>query len=765
MKELSRSYKIFSGAGDFAPVFFKNIAVFLISYIAANTTVSSGMTPFGTAFVAASPPKFFLSSFLGVSAGYIFPFSDFLVFRYIAASAAVIAIKLFIYKMSRDFHTDTWAFITSALLLFLTGAVTGGGNFPSIMNCLTESLIGGACAYCTHFTLAAKKSELGTVKATVSFSVTASVILLGLYNIGFGILSLGCTLSVILLCAAAEFGGTHKGTLCGTLCGFAAFLAGFDGSVALLFALSGAVAGYVAPMGKIAVTSSALVTAISISSLMDFPLSYAEVLTSFTIGSLVYSVIPGKILARAAFLFRKSDVSDGAAGIQKIIHSRLSFAADSLVTVGNMISEVSEKLAAGEKPTFDTVAVGIISEACENCSYFSVCWKSERNNTLRSLEEIAKYEKEFGSIGYIDAESGFSRRCPRKERVEAALVKYYSKFIYEKNADERAREIRSAMKEQYVGLSRLLSSLSSEFGNFRNYNGELSSALSDAVSAQGVKIAGSSCITDEFNRMTVEIKIRSSSDLPISRARLKTTAENICGRVFEIPEVIRADKSFLISMTEKPKFLVNYGVHRIKSPESEISGDTADFFFDGRGKYYLVISDGMGTGKYAAADSGMATGLFYRMICSGFGASCSLKLINSALMYRSYNESLATLDVTEIDLFSGKVNMYKAGSAPTFILRKGNSAKANSKTLPIGILKNVSFDVIKADLSAGDTIVMLSDGATADGCEWITEMIENYEGDSPTELAEKIANKAKEKRRDNHQDDITVIAAFIEHTV
>lgn len=765
MKEISKQASYFSRLTDALPLTLKNIAVFLISYIAANTEIFSGSVPFGTAFIAAAPPKYYLSAFLGVSAGYILPYTNAEIFRYIAAGAAIIAIKLFVYRMSRDFFTDTWAFITTSLLLFLTGAVTKGGSFPALMECLSEAIIGGVVAYSAHFTLKIKTDNFKTVKSTLSVGVTASVIIIGLYSVEVGIFSLGSVFSVILLLAAAEFGGVEKGVLCGTICGFSAFLSGLDGSVSMLFTIAGAVAGYLSFIGKIAVSSSALISAIVVAVFMDYPPYFVSVLSSFTVGSLIYSMLPNRVLGRVSVLFRKSDAQDGASGIQKLLKSRLSFTSDALVSIGDMIAEVSEKQAGEKRPSFEKVAVEVIGEACEGCSYLSFCWKKERKETLLALENIARYECEFGGPHGILEDSRWQRRCPRKERVEAALVKYYSKFRYELAADKEKREIRAAVREQYVGLSHLLSSLSQEFGESGSYNKELSLALLDAVSSLGVRVAESAVVTNEFGRMQIEMKLISQGTLPVSRAKLKEICETICERGFEIPEVVRSGKNHLISIAEKKKLCLEIGVYKIKADEKCPSGDTADYFSDGRGRFYLVLSDGMGSGSEAAEVSSMATGLFYRMISSGFGAACSLKLINSALMYRSYNESLATLDVAEVDLFSGRVNTYKAGSAPTFILKRGKAQKAGCKTLPIGILKSVSFDTSVTHLSAGDLIVMMTDGAISDSGEWIAEFIENFDGDSPSEIAENLGKEAAARFAGARLDDITVLAAFVQKEI
>lgn len=67
----------------------------------------------------------------------------------------------------------------------------------------------------------------------------------------------------------------------------------------------------------------------------------------------------------------------------------------------------------------------------------------------------------------------------------------------------------------------------------------------------------------------------------------------------------------------------------------------------------------------------MTTGLLCRLIQAGVGFDAALKMVNSALLVKSGEESLATIDVTQIDLYTGRADFYKAGAAPTFVVKSG----------------------------------------------------------------------------------------------
>ena len=175
----------------------------------------------------------------------------------------------------------------------------------------------------------------------------------------------------------------------------------------------------------------------------------------------------------------------------------------------------------------------------------------------------------------------------------------------------------------------------------------------------------------------------------------------------------------------------------------------------------LMLCDGMGTGGRAAVDGTFVSGLMGQLLKAGFGYNCSLKIINSSMLFKSTDESMATLDITCIDLFNGKTELLKAGAAPTVVRRAGKTGKAQSCSLPVGILRDIGFDRAAVKLRAGDIVVMLSDGAAEDGIDWIRNVLSTWEDGSAQRLAETIAEGARRRGSGEKGDDITVMAAII----
>ena len=92
---------------------------------------------------------------------------------------------------------------------------------------------------------------------------------------------------------------------------------------------------------------------------------------------------------------------------------------------------------------------------------------------------------------------------------------------------------------------------------------------------------------------------------------------------------------------------------------------------------------GMGTGGRAAVDGNMAASVMTRLLRAGLSADSCLQIVNSALMVKSEDESLSTVDVTSVDLYTGKTTFKKAGAPVTFCKEKRQGSDGISRTVTL----------------------------------------------------------------------------------
>ena len=132
-------------------------------------------------------------------------------------------------------------------------------------------------------------------------------------------------------------------------------------------------------------------------------------------------------------------------------------------------------------------------------------------------------------------------------------------------------------------------------------------------------------------------------------------------------------------------------------------------------------------------------------------------------MVKSGDESLATLDIASIDLFSGRLESLKAGAAVSLLKGGGRISRIERSSLPVGILRDIAFERSADTLADGDILLLLSDGITTDGVGWAEEMLRDYDPQEKdlNRLAEDMVIEARRRQAGEREDDVTVLALMV----
>ena len=175
-------------------------------------------------------------------------------------------------------------------------------------------------------------------------------------------------------------------------------------------------------------------------------------------------------------------------------------------------------------------------------------------------------------------------------------------------------------------------------------------------------------------------------------------------------------------------------------------------WFPGAGcKYYILLCDGMGTGTGAADAAQTAAGLLQRMLRAGFPGHYALRSVNSLLTLRG-QAGAVTMDLAEMSLDTGRVQLYKWGAAPSYVLREEYAEKIGTAGPPPGLsIEDARETTDRLSLRRGEVLILLSDGV--DGEEALRRM-DGISAQPPGELAAKILTLGAREA----EDDATVAA-------
>ena len=742
------------------------LSMMLMGFLSSRAMIFSSLLPFGIAFAAAVPKNFLAMSAFGSFIGYFIPVSDLGAFRYLAALFAVVSIKALLFAVTKYAKISIVCSIIAFATTLLTGAVATSGQAKEVINCLLESAFAFSGAYfiSKSFRLVGSEKNGLESRELVCLLITVTIVLMGVMYIVVGGISVGKILCVTLILVSSRFGEIHAGSVCGIITGFAAAATGGELGVSAMLVFSGLVSGISAPRGKYAQVVAFLIgTAVS-SGLCSDITATIEFLIEALFGSALYLLIPKSVAVNVGRIFSPPTKTPVENPLKKSVTMRLRLAADALSDVSQTVDGVAKELSRINSPTVENILNGVENEACSGCSLCIHCWETRKNDTVTAIFDIIKGVKE--DLESLEEAAGeeFRGRCLRPSRVINATQKYYIDYASSVAAESRLSDVRSVVSDQFDGISNMLNDMAQEFENEETFEPRVAEKISAALKNIDIRAEECSCRIDKYGRMSVELVAKSLNDAKLNRMKILRQVELCCERNFEPPIINEMVGKVYITLTEKAVVTADIGIWQISSSPSGVCGDAYNYFLDGKGRFFMILSDGMGSGGRAAVDGAMASGLMARLLRAGFGYDCSLRIVNSSMLFKSTDESLATVDITCIDLFSGRCDLLKAGAAPTVVRRNGKSGKAQSTSLPAGILRDVGFDKASVKLRAGDIVIMMSDGVTSEGTEWICAEAEGWQGRAQ-DLAEHIAKCAKRRRSDNHQDDITVMAAIIERAV
>lgn len=745
-----------------------NIIYLLCGILVSRGTLLGTLAPFGASYAAAVPKKYLFSSLVGTAFGYILlkPTDSF---RYIAVIVAIGALRWLMSDIEKVSRSRLFAPLAAFLPTLATGIAllfASTSTLSSFADCFIEAVLSGAAAYFISVSveLAGEKRGIAayTRQETACLVMTGCVLILAFGSITFENISLGRIIAITAVLLCARYGGVNGGAVCGIATGAVFSIASrAQGFVCGGFAFGGLMAGMFAPVGKLGCAIAFLISNGIMSLAFGENTQLAAVLIESLIGSVLFMILPKEVGNIISPVFSNEKNSSLGETLRKNIVMRLNFASKAIYNVRNDVNSVSDKLRNLYSPSFSVVCENVEKEVCNNCGLKIYCYEHRQGVTRDDFFRLEELLESQGIISENDVEDAFVKNCCKKGEIARSMNLNYREYLSALEAQRRVSDVRGVVAGQFSGVSDILSDLSDEFKNTMRCDTDSSERIISALSALGAIPVECICLVSDGGRMSVELELSSKGDSKLSKGTIMREVSKCCGRRFDLPTVTCEGDRIRAALCEMPVYDVEIGSDQHIANNGKLCGDCLDYFNDGFGKTYALVCDGMGTGGRAAVDGNMAVSVMGRLLRSGLSADSSLQIVNSALMVKSEDESLSTLDLTGVDLYTGKVTLKKAGAPATFVRKNGRVMVREMPSLPVGILNGVKFSSDTVNLSSGDMVVMVSDGVITGDEKWLEKLIRSWNEGSSQELARAVVDEAIKRRGNSPDDDITALAIRI----
>ena len=216
--------------------------------------------------------------------------------------------------------------------------------------------------------------------------------------------------------------------------------------------------------------------------------------------------------------------------------------------------------------------------------------------------------------------------------------------------------------------------------------------------------------------------------------------------------------------TEAVRYELLCGVSRIPRAPERTCGDNYSIFA-GDGSVQLCLSDGMGSGVRAEQTSERVLNLLEEFMACGFSKETAFQMIHTSFLLQEERETYATLDICQVNLYTGVCEFMKAGACASYILRRNRVECIAFPTMAPGLRTESGYEKARVRLQPGDYIIMVTDGVqdafSQDGQEdaW-QELLLHLTQKAPKRMSEEILSSIPQNDKIPADDRTVLVAGF-----
>lgn len=744
---------------------------FLLAALLASINELGSFSPFAVGFVCASAKRYLIISSFGAACGYLFTQNSLSAFKYIAAilcAAVTVRLTAELEVLKKRRLVPSCVAFLSLFLSDMAVMLAGQISVEAFTVYLAESCVGFVTAYL--FTEAYDSIKLYNINKGIEkrdmeiLLFCLSLILFSVSTITIHGFSPARAVLVFLLLSLSHIYG--QALLFSAVGATLVFTIGSTlDETALVYAVAMLFFGAFSHLGRYAQTLSFSVSFLIAFAFCSGTVQKAAVPAEAILSAVIFSAVPEKFFAKIKVRLLINDEPLRTSSQRQAVLNRLKTASSALGDVSYCVDAASDMIKTDRK----TSEVGFYSivkdEACTGCKKQDYCWKQNFREAKKSFDMMTELLKSNSVLNSQHLPGFVGTGCSRAARLTQSFTDNYLKYVISKNAQKKIEKIRSLTGEQFSGICSMLSEFSEEFSKGICFDEGLSGEIAAGLSEQfGMKTELLVCTRDEEGHLRLEIHLKEKTE-KLNETQFRELLEEICRTRLSRPVVTSTESDIIITLCERTKYRVEAAASRVCANNQAQCGDSYEGFYDGKGNYIVVLSDGMGTGLRAAIDSSLTATVTSRLLRAGLSCESALRMVNSTLLLRSTDESLATLDIVKINLYSGKAYFYKAGASISLVKKKSKLYDVELASMPLGILHEVNFSKLNLNLSDEDIILMASDGAFEYAEEKIKSVFVQTLDDSVRDVTERVLTQAGASRKGKPEDDITVISVRLRENV
>ena len=407
---------------------------------------------------------------------------------------------------------------------------------------------------------------------------------------------------------------------------------------------------------------------------------------------------------------------------------------------------------------------GRLCACCEGCS---VCWTSGASisDGIKMLADAVRKRMKTEEI----VQNRYVEGCPHYTRMVEAATEAFARIELNEAWYRRLTENRRVIAAQLDAMAELMEDWCRAEKCIDKKRRLRLSRIYVYTKEAGIHVENAHIYENVRQQICIKADVCTKADGGIEILRYVQSVSRAMGvklRQAQGTVSIISDERTSIVLYEENQFYALSGVATKKKTGSQANGDSCSMFQLDDGMYHVCVSDGMGSGKQAQAESTLVVDLLEKLLEAGFSRESALKLMNSAMVISAGEESYSTVDFATIDMYTGELELTKTGAAPSFIKSGKKVSVIENESLPVGVDAAQESIHSKNTLQSGDFLVMVTDGVleylhVKDKQEKLMDIIAGVKSDNAGVLAQEILDRVLLDTGGYAMDDMTVVAIGI----
>lgn len=476
-------------------------------------------------------------------------------------------------------------------------------------------------------------------------------------------------------------------------------------------------------------------------------------------GCLIFLVIPNKVFEKISFKFLQ-----GERQLSRIIVNRNRQKLYlRVIEISNVFREMENIFTKMQKGFMSkTTAAQMLSKeclekVCSLCENYNNCIKN-KETLLNSICTAIEHGIDKGKIAFIDIPEGVAKNCINTPKLIATFNQYANSYRQYITVMEKMDSSRKLIGRQLGGVSNVIKEVANEVKGSVSFDYKTEKVILDEFLFNNIMCSEAVIYTDG-KEPTISLIVDKNDAEDERLAQIVSKALKIPMIVYLKEETNQNQTAIFLKCS--PKYDVVFGAAGCPKYQNELSGDTHSLLRIADDKFMVALCDGMGSGSQAENMSSATISLIENFYRAGLTSDLILDSVNNLLAI-SADEIFAALDICVCDLNKGHADFIKLGAPNGYIKTAGKTEVISGNSLPMGILEETAPSVFNCAIENKSFIVLCTDGITESFKEnGLKELINDFSGINPQELAEYILKTALDAVNGKAKDDMTVLTLRI----